>query len=53
MHSMIRSLLPTRWFKAKSAVPLRKEARAEKHAEKVKAKEKAESHRAELELLMI
>lgn len=38
--------------KTKAAVSLRKEARAKKHAEKMKAKEEAESQRAELELLM-
>ena len=38
--------------KTKAAVSLRKEARAKKHAEKLKAKEEAESQRAELELLM-
>ena len=38
--------------KTKAASDLRKEARAKKHAEKVKAREEAESQRAELELLM-
>jgi hypothetical protein len=38
--------------KTKAAVSLRKEARAKKHAEKLAAREAAESQRAELELLM-
>lgn len=38
--------------KTKAAVSLRKEARAKKHAEKIKEKEEAASHRAEIQLLI-
>lgn len=48
---MIRSLLLNKWFKTSVAVPLHKKARATKHVEEVKTKEKAESNLAKLQLL--